>query len=49
LIVGSANFLIDAESRLGSSGGEMPGMQHAGHESAVEPEPQSSQEEHRHD
>jgi Cu(I)/Ag(I) efflux system membrane fusion protein len=25
-IVASANFLIDAESRLGSSGGGMPGM-----------------------
>ena len=25
-IVVSANFLIDAESRLGSSGGGMPGM-----------------------
>jgi Cu(I)/Ag(I) efflux system membrane fusion protein len=25
-IVASANFLIDAESRLGSSGGSMPGM-----------------------
>lgn len=30
-IVASANFLIDAESRLGSTGGGMPGMQHAGH------------------
>lgn len=27
-IVASANFLIDAESRLGSTGGSMPGMQH---------------------
>lgn len=27
-IVGSANFLIDAESRLGGGGGTMPGMQH---------------------
>lgn len=34
MIVGSANFLIDAESRLGSSGGTMPGMQHG----AVEPD-----------
>ena len=31
-IVASANFLIDAESRLGATGGTMPGMQHAGHE-----------------
>lgn len=30
-IVASANFLIDAESRLGATGGGMPGMQHAGH------------------
>lgn len=35
MIVGSANFLVDAESRLGSSGGAMPGMQHG----AVEPTP----------
>ena len=28
-IVASANFLIDAESRLGATGGGMPGMQHA--------------------
>jgi RND family efflux transporter MFP subunit len=27
-IVASANFLVDAESRLGSTGGTMPGMQH---------------------
>ncbi|MEZ4416544.1 MAG: efflux RND transporter periplasmic adaptor subunit [Gemmatimonadota bacterium] len=27
-IVSSANFLIDAESRLGATGGSMPGMQH---------------------
>jgi Cu(I)/Ag(I) efflux system membrane fusion protein len=36
-IVASANFLVDAESRLAATGGEMPGMQHAGHGSAVEP------------
>lgn len=29
-IVASANFLVDAESRLGGTGGEMPGMQHDG-------------------
>jgi len=29
-IVGAANFLVDAESRLGSTGGGMPGMQHGG-------------------
>jgi len=27
-IVASANFLVDAESRLASTGGGMPGMQH---------------------
>ncbi len=35
VVVASANFLVDAESRLGSSGGAMPGMQHG----ANEPEP----------
>jgi Cu(I)/Ag(I) efflux system membrane fusion protein len=47
-IVSSANFLIDAESRLGGTGGAMPGMQH----SAVEPAPPSAKTpppEHRHD
>lgn len=29
-IVSSANFLVDAESRLASTGGGMPGMQHGG-------------------
>jgi len=29
-VVASANFLVDAESRLGSTGGGMPGMQHGG-------------------
>jgi RND family efflux transporter MFP subunit len=37
-IVASANFLVDAESRLGVTGGSMPGMQHAGHGSVIEPE-----------
>jgi len=36
--VGSANFLVDAESRLASTGGGMPGMQH----SAMEPTPPST-------
>ncbi len=35
-IVASANFLVDAESRLGSTGGAMPGVQHG---SAQEPKP----------
>lgn len=46
-IVASANFLVDAESRLASTGAGMPGMQHAGHGSVVEPE--GPPEEHRHD
>ena len=37
VIVGSANFLVDAESRLAGSGAGMPGMQHAGHGSVIEP------------
>jgi Cu(I)/Ag(I) efflux system membrane fusion protein len=55
-IVASANFLIDAESRLAGSGGAMPGMQHAGHGSAVEPQGEHTQHAdtttaggHRHD
>ena len=31
-IVASANFLVDAESRLAATGGGMPGMQHGSHE-----------------
>lgn len=46
-IVASANFLVDAESRLASTGGAMPGMQHGGEAAAVEPD--SQPEEHRHD
>ena len=55
-IVASANFLIEAESRLAGTGGSMPGMQHAGHGSAVEPEEgaadsagETGMEEHDHD
>ncbi len=49
-IVASANFLVDAESRLAATGGEMPGMQHAGHGSAVEPvEERRDSSEHEHD
>jgi Cu(I)/Ag(I) efflux system membrane fusion protein len=36
-IVGSANFLVDAESRLGGARG-MPGMQHTGHGTVLEPD-----------
>lgn len=43
-IVASANFLVDAESRLGSSGDAMPGMQHGATTpapaSTVPPEPE---------
>ena len=39
-IVAAANFLVDAESRLGTTGGMMPGMQHG----AVEPEPADTAE-----
>jgi RND family efflux transporter MFP subunit len=35
-IVASANFLVDAESRLAATGGGMPGMQHGSH---AEPAP----------
>lgn len=37
VIVASANFLIDAESRLATTGGVMPGTQHSGHGSVLEP------------
>jgi Cu(I)/Ag(I) efflux system membrane fusion protein len=43
-VVASANFLVDAESRLGATGGSMPGMEHG---AAVEPD--TTQIEHRHD
>jgi Cu(I)/Ag(I) efflux system membrane fusion protein len=48
VIVGSANFLVDAESRLGSSGETMPGMQHG----TPEPKPSTTPPppaEHNHD
>ena len=44
-IVGSANFLIDAESRLGGTGSAMPGMQHG----ASEPGDPPAATEHEHD
>jgi Cu(I)/Ag(I) efflux system membrane fusion protein len=51
-IVGAANFLVDAESRLGSTGGGMPGMQHGGQ--GAQPPPGDTAKaplppEHRHD
>lgn len=45
-IVAAANFLVDAESRLASTGSAMPGMQHGG-DSAGAGAPR--QPEHRHD
>jgi Cu(I)/Ag(I) efflux system membrane fusion protein len=46
-IVASANFLVDAESRLGTTGGNMPGMQHGAVDAADTPAPPA--EEHDHD
>lgn len=46
-IVGSANFLVDAESRLAATGRAMPGMQHTGHGQAAPPPPPTP--EHKHD
>lgn len=46
-IVASANFLVDAESRLAATGGAMPGMQHGAVEpTTAAPTPAT---EHRHD
>jgi Cu(I)/Ag(I) efflux system membrane fusion protein len=49
-IVASANFLVDAESQLGTTGGTMPGMQHGDHGSVIEPDTSGAGlEEHDHD
>jgi len=50
-IVASANFLVDAESRLGGTGGSMPGMQHGDHGSVIEPSDSTVDHrmEHNHD
>ena len=45
-IVRSANFLVDAESRLGTTGTSMPGMQHGTTAPATKP---PAAEEHHHD
>ncbi len=45
-IVAAANFLVDAESRLATSGGSMPGMQHG---SVIEPDSTPPMGDHRHD
>ena len=47
-IVASANFLVDAESRLGSAGGAMPGMQHGAIDVPAAKAPPPAPE-HRHD
>jgi RND family efflux transporter MFP subunit len=47
VIVASGNFLVDAESRLASTGGAMPGMQHGA--PGTETEPDTSRSEHQHD
>jgi Cu(I)/Ag(I) efflux system membrane fusion protein len=47
-IVAAANFLVDAESRLGSTGGMMPGMQHGAVEPGAMPDSGSSMD-HIHD
>ena len=46
-IVASANFLVDAESRLAATGSSMPGMQHGEHGSVIEPD--TAHTEHQHD
>ncbi len=47
VIVASANFLVDAESRLAATGSSMPGMQHGEHGSVIEPD--TAHTEHQHD
>lgn len=51
VIVGSANFLVDAESRLASTGGGMPGMAHGSMEMGDEQPPAAmdSNMDHHHD
>lgn len=50
-IVAAANFLVDAESRLGSTGSAMPGMEHGAHPApAPKPKPDTlPKPEHQHD
>jgi Cu(I)/Ag(I) efflux system membrane fusion protein len=45
-IVTSANFLVDAESRLGNSDGAMPGMQHTAPEPAAPSPPTEPDHDH---
>lgn len=48
-IVASANFLVDAESRLGSTGSGMPGMQHGAVEPVAADTASPAMQEHNHD
>ncbi|NNG17913.1 MAG: efflux RND transporter periplasmic adaptor subunit [Gemmatimonadales bacterium] len=48
-IVAAANFLVDAESRLGSTAGDMPGTQHGALEPAEERNSRPPIGEHQHD
>jgi Cu(I)/Ag(I) efflux system membrane fusion protein len=45
-IVASANFLIDAESRLANTGGGMPGMQHGAMEPPAQAPPSATERRH---
>ncbi len=45
-VVASANFLVDAESRLASTGATMPGMQHGGQAEATEPDTTPGEQRH---
>ena len=49
VLVAAANFLVDAESRLASTGSAMPGMQHAEHTPPATPGDTSRPPEPRHD
>ena len=48
-IVAAANFLVDAESRLGTTGGSMPGMQHGAVEPGEQPPTTAGPGGHAHD
>ncbi len=49
VIVASGNFLVDAESRLTSGAGAMPGMHHGTHEVSPRPDTAQTLHEHHHD
>jgi Cu(I)/Ag(I) efflux system membrane fusion protein len=48
-IVAAANFLVDAESRLGSTGRAMPGMEHGAHTTPAAPPKRDTTPEGHHD